>query len=97
MGLPDHHAVVAAAAAAQISLFPGMDLSAFRAAAHASGHPPFVPPPHFMAAMSQDPSLFGGIAFDGSQPGKTFDYLSNCFITFFLQKKASQLSPYIIL
>ena len=72
IGLPDPRAVVAAAAA-QISFFPGMDLNAYRAAVQA-GHappliPPFVPPPHFLA-MSQDSSLFGGLSFDSHKPGK---------------------------
>ena len=72
IGLPDPRAVVAAAAA-QISFFPGMDLNTYRAAVQA-GHappliPPFVPPPHFLA-MSQDSSLFGGLSFDSHKPGK---------------------------
>ncbi len=82
MGLPDHHAVVAAAAAAQISIFPGMDLNALRAAAHASGHPPFVPPPHFMAAMSQDHSLYGGLSYDASQPGKIHNSHFSSFLKY---------------
>jgi hypothetical protein len=53
----------------QISFFPGMDLNNVLRAAAQAGHPPFVPPPHFMA-ITKDSSLFGGLSFDPAQPGK---------------------------